>query len=149
MLKKRKQTRIPKYNYAAPGYYFITICAYKKQNLFTTVGAPLACARTHVAEQYEFELTKIGEIINKQWYEIENKYPNIELDEFIIMPNHVHGIIVIGDVNWDKIKCGELNCVDVKCKNCVGSDDNVNRAQASSAPTVGVIVFVFFVCVPI
>lgn len=42
-----------------------------------------------------FELTPVGRIIEKQWLDIPNFYGDVELDEYVIMPNHIHGIIVI------------------------------------------------------
>ena len=79
------------YDYALNGYYFITICSKNRENIFgnynKNVGAPLACAR--------IELSKIGQIIDKQWNNIINQYDHIELDQYTIMPNHLHGILII------------------------------------------------------
>jgi putative transposase len=41
------------------------------------------------------ELSEIGRIITRQWYELKNRYPHIQLDQFVVMPNHVHGIIIL------------------------------------------------------
>ena len=51
--------------------------------------AALASARVNVT------LSKIGRIIEKQWKDIPNQYVNIELDKYVIMPNHIHGILII------------------------------------------------------
>ena len=73
---RRRSIRIKEYDYTSPGAYFITICTYNRNCYF---------------QQY-FELK---EIIEKQWKNIEKRYSNLELDEFVIMPNHIHGIIFI------------------------------------------------------
>lgn len=44
------------------------------------------------------QLSKIGEIAEKYWLEIQNHFPFVELDEFVIMPNHIHGILMINNV---------------------------------------------------
>jgi putative transposase len=89
-LKTRKQIRLRNYDYSEDGYYFVSVCSSKRQNIFTDVGASLASARKN-----GFELSSVGRIIEQQWQNIPNLYDNIELDEYIIMPNHIHGIIHI------------------------------------------------------
>ena len=79
------------YDYSTAGYYYVTICTRNRENTFgkyeNVVGALLACAR--------IELSIIGKIIDKQWNDIKNQYDNVELDQYIIMPNHIHGILII------------------------------------------------------
>ena len=87
----RKPIRLKEYDYSTTGYYYVTICTYNREEIFekckNAVGAPLACAR--------IELSIIGKIIDRQWNDIKNQYDNVELDEYIIMPNHIHGILII------------------------------------------------------
>ncbi len=71
-LKHRKLNRLDNYDYSQNGYYFITICAKEK-----------------------IELSEIGKITNQCWLEIPKHFPDVILDEFVIMPNHMHGIIII------------------------------------------------------
>lgn len=80
---KRKPIRLKEYGYSTAGYYYATICAYNQKELFGHI------------ENNRMILNKIGKIIKTTWMEIPNHFPNIELDEFIIMPNHIHGILVI------------------------------------------------------
>lgn len=89
---KRKPNRLSNYNYSSNGIYFVTICSKNRLNIFSeintnSVGTGLAPVRLH--------LTRIGNIIDKHWQTIPKDNDNIELDQYIIMPNHIHGIIQI------------------------------------------------------
>ncbi|MCK4730578.1 MAG: transposase [Candidatus Aenigmarchaeota archaeon] len=98
----RKNNRLRNYNYSDNGWYFVTICSRGRKNIFVEinnkyVGEGLAPSRDNTPVQYKdnIKLSKIGKIIDKQWNDIPNQYDNIELDEYIIMPNHIHGIMIV------------------------------------------------------
>lgn len=106
----RRSIRLKGYDYSQPGYYSVTICSRNRQCIFediiNDVGAGLAPAQLNVTLSPQknsfpnenktiFQLTEIGYIINKNWKAIPNLYKNIDIDEFVIMPNHLHGIIII------------------------------------------------------
>ena len=78
-LSTRKNIRLKNYDYSSNGMYFVTIC----------------CRRGGALLHPIIELSNIGEIISEQWYELKSRYQNILLDQFVVMPNHIHGIIVI------------------------------------------------------
>ena len=80
-----KSIRLPQWNYESDGAYFITICVKDRK-----------CILGNIVNG-KIYLSKIGEIIQKYWYEIPNHFENIQLDEFIVMPNHIHGILIIND----------------------------------------------------
>ena len=80
-----ESTRLKGYDYSHNGAYFITICSFKHNCLFGEI----------FVETAEMILSDIGKIVSKCWFDLEEHYPQIALDEFIIMPNHVHGIILI------------------------------------------------------
>ncbi|MBD2692812.1 transposase [Anabaena catenula] len=82
----RRSLRLRGYNYSQAGAYFITICTNKRKCLFGNIF------------QNEVHLNELGNIVLNVWDSLPNKYSNIELDEFVIMPNHLHGIIIITDV---------------------------------------------------
>ncbi len=96
-LLTRKRIRIKHYNYSESGYYFVTVCSNNRENIFGEynkyVGAGLVSARNNI------KLSEIGRIIDNQWNNIPNQFDNIKLDKYIIMPNHIHGIIIINDMN--------------------------------------------------
>jgi len=89
----RKSVRLKGYDYSKSGYYFVTI------NL-DNVRCMLAVWNTGV-----LTLTPIGEIIRKYWNEIPLHYPNASMDEFVIMPDHLHGIIGINDSSHGSCSC--------------------------------------------
>ncbi len=107
--KKRKQIRLKEYDYSTPGYYFITICTQNRKEILSkfnknilkqnenTVGAddPVRPKRQNYNAEEKLKLTPIGIIVEQCWKEIDKIYDNVKTDEFIIMPNHIHGIIIL------------------------------------------------------
>lgn len=92
----RKQLRLKEYDYSQEGYYFITICTQNRKCVLSkiideinskSVGAN--CVRPIT------RLSKIGQIIDKEINKISKIYDNIFIDEYVIMPNHIHLIIEI------------------------------------------------------
>ena len=81
--KIEKQYRLPGYNYSQDAYYFITICTKDRLNYFGEI------------INNTMELSQIGEIVNKFWTKLPKKFDGIKLDEYCIMPNHFHGILII------------------------------------------------------
>ena len=80
---QRKSIRLKEYDYAAIGYYFITICTHLRECLFGEI----------INEK--MVLNRNGKIIHTEWLKTPVIRPNVRLDEFVIMPNHLHGILVI------------------------------------------------------
>ncbi|MHB0924140.1 MAG: transposase [Bellilinea sp.] len=87
---KRKQIRLEGYDYSQNNAYFITICSRKKQKLFWNTENP-----TLTFENELLPLSNIGLIIQESIGKIPYVYPNVEIDIFTIMPNHLHMIICI------------------------------------------------------
>ena len=86
----RKSIRLRGYDYSRPGYYFVTVCAQHRECFFGKFsGGGGAHARG------ELVLHDAGRMVQTVWNEIPLFYAGIDIDEFIIMPNHIHGIIVI------------------------------------------------------
>ena len=76
-------TRLKGWDYSKSGYYFATICIKNKECLFGCVA------------KGEMKLSDIGIKADQCWLKIPAHFPFVRLDEYIIMPNHIHGIIVI------------------------------------------------------
>jgi REP element-mobilizing transposase RayT len=85
-LPVRKPNRLKGYDYSSQGAYFVTICTAKHAEIFAAVGAN--CVRPL--------LTKVGTIVEAEITAISNTYSNVSVDKHIVMPNHVHMIIIIG-----------------------------------------------------
>jgi len=83
----RKSIRLAGYDYSNQGMYFITICCHKKEHRFGKI------------ENGEMILNELGEIADNEWIDLLKRFPDIELDSHQIMPNHMHGIIVIKHVD--------------------------------------------------
>ena len=82
-LLTRKNTRLKNYNYSDNGWYFVTICAENREQIFGTI------------ENNDMTLNDVGNMIDKWWQKMFEKYDDISIDKYIIMPNHIHGIINI------------------------------------------------------
>lgn len=97
MNKNRKLNRLKDYNYASNGFYFITICTKDRIHWLSKI-----------ADQKQ-ELFDIGEFTQKCILKIPEHFPHVKIDEFIIMPNHVHMILEIDDLNVNNNHVGNNN----------------------------------------
>jgi putative transposase len=79
----RQSARLKGYDYTQAGAYFVTICAYKRQPLFGKI------------VDGKMRLSLLGQLVYAEWQKTAVIRPNIYLDAFVVMPNHLHGIIVI------------------------------------------------------
>ena len=79
--RNRKSIRLKGYDYSKAGLYFITICCEDKKDRFGYV------------ENGVMILNEYGQIAHDEWLQLEERFPNMEMDVFQIMPNHMHGII--------------------------------------------------------
>lgn len=86
--RHRKPNRLKKYDYSQNGSYFLTICSYERQYLFWEKESALYPHKDQ-------RLSKIGRIVESSILNIEKHYPNIRVDNYVIMPNHVHMILTI------------------------------------------------------
>jgi putative transposase len=93
----RRSIRLKGYDYTSAGAYFITICTHHRQPLFGEI--------TNGAMQ----LSQFGQIVRSHWLKLPNHYPHVQLDEFIIMPDHVHGILKISDPSGGAVGAGLTN----------------------------------------
>ena len=79
----RRSIRLKGYDYTQAGAYFVTICTQNRECLFGEVVDGVIRPNTH------------GAIVFEAWHDLPNHYPNVTLDAFVVMPNHVHGIIML------------------------------------------------------
>lgn len=75
--------RLAGYDYTQPGAYYITVCTYYREHLFGTIVDGV------------MQMTEGGKIVQDEWFKSSQIRAEIELDEFVVMPNHIHGIVII------------------------------------------------------
>lgn len=88
-LPQRKPTRLKAYDYSTPGAYFVTICAKNMRPFFGHVQTGDALNASKMI------LSALGEVAKAEISKIEGFYQNIKIDKYVVMPNHIHMIIVI------------------------------------------------------
>jgi len=98
------------YDYSPPGAYFITICVQNPVCIFGDVSGG------------KMVLNELGEIVAESWQWLERQYEHVEMDEWVVMPNHLHGIMVIKDCRGGSRSGG------------MGMDDT-GRGGSRTAPT--------------
>lgn len=108
----RRSIRLKGYDYASEGVYFVTLCTNDHRCVFGDV------------RRGEMAVNACGAIVDTWWREIPNHFPNVEMDEFIVMPNHVHGIIKI-------VRKNDINNVGA------GSPRPDGKGRGNRAPTLG------------
>ncbi len=79
----RRSIRLPRYDYSRAGAYYVTVCADNRECLFGQI------------MDGQMRLSRCGAIVAEEWLRTAILRPTVALDEFVIMPNHVHGIIVL------------------------------------------------------
>jgi REP element-mobilizing transposase RayT len=124
----RRSIRLKHYDYSKAGCYFVTICTHDRLHLFGEM------------VDGNVVLSLAGEMVNTLWYEIMHDFQNVYLHEFVIMPNHIHGIIEIVDTVGVPL-VGTLNTA-----NTIGIHDknaSISRAPIKGAPTVGDVIGAF------
>src|SRR3989339_1104347 len=102
----RKLNRLKGYDYSRGGAYFVTICAQNREESFGEIKNGRAF------------LNICGKIVSDQWLWLAERYNYVRLDEYIIMPNHIHGIVIINNDHYPRI-------------------DNVCRDRSRPVPTRG------------
>ena len=82
-MQDRKLNRLEGFDYSVEGYYIVTICTKSKIEWFGKIN------------NGEITLSEFGKIVKNFWLEIPNHYQNALLDHYIVMPNHIHSIIIL------------------------------------------------------
>ena len=79
----RRSVRLPAFDYSRVGMYFVTICAVERRCIFGEIHGNAA------------ELSPIGEIVRTCWIDVPTHFTNVKIETYIVMPNHMHGILTI------------------------------------------------------
>jgi REP element-mobilizing transposase RayT len=85
-LHHRRSIRLHNYDYSQAGAYFFTLCTQNRECLFGTV------------VEDTVRLNDVGRMVQEIWRALPDYYPGVELDNFVVMPNHIHGIVLLNDV---------------------------------------------------
>lgn len=116
----RRSIRLKGYDYTRPGAYFVTICTQNQQCLFGEV------------VDGEMRLNQAGHMVQAEWNALPDRFPSVGIDAFVVMPNHVHGIIVITN---DIVGAGLVPALN--------GATTINGATTRVAPTIGNVVGAF------
>ena len=129
-IHNRRTIRLKGYDYTQVGAYYVTVCVNDRKCVFGDV------------KNKEMVVNEYGEMVDKWWRELTRKYDMVEIDEYKIMPNHLHGIIVIVGADL----CVRPDDVGNVYKNHIDdhNTDNINikgqTRRSAPTPTVGTII---------
>jgi len=128
--KSQKQYRRKEYDYSQDGFYFVTICCKKREIFFGNIVGTRRGAFS--------QLSEIGKIARRFYLEIPNRFLFVKLDEYIIMPNHIHGIIEIDNENNndnDNDNDNRRNCRNAPRRVLVNNALNIEKNTPRRVPT--------------
>ena len=132
-IHNRHSIRTKGHDYSNPGYYFITICIKNRRFL--------------LGNNYNCKLNPAGEMVKTEWLELTNRFENIRLHEFVVMPNHFHGLleIVPATPGATLVVAPKSNTNDVVAPKSNTNDGATNNgATTRVAPvTIGLIIDAF------
>ena len=94
-----QSARLQNWDYGCNAIYFVTICTQNRTSYFGDIVETPKLGVSTATTTAKMQLSSIGEIAKQYWNEIPNHFPFVELGEFVVMPNHVHGIIIIDKPN--------------------------------------------------
>ncbi len=105
--RNRKLPRLKGFDYTTNGAYFATICTANRENIFGEI------------RNDKMILNHLGKIVEKYWREIPNHFTDVKLDEFVVMPNHIHGIVWIENLAGTiGARVGNENFHSLQTPNC-------------------------------
>lgn len=123
MDKYQNKYRIPSarmqgYDYGQNGAYFITICTHNREHYFGSI------------VNRQMVLNELGLLAEKYWHEIPQHFPFVHLGNFVVMPNHVHGVLVIDKINNGDVGVPDNDTTrrDVACNVSNENDDHNDDA---------------------
>lgn len=120
--------RLQNWDYGTNGAYFITICTQNREHFFGKIVETFQCKVSTM------KLNEIGILAEKYWLEIPTHFPFIELGNFVVMPNHTHGILIINKT--DNVLPVETLHSNVSTK---ATNANKNEKMANISPKSGTI----------
>ena len=121
-----ESARCPNWDYASNGYYFVTICTRNRQCFFGNVNAG------------KMQLSDIGVIVAQEWHKTPQIRPNVQLDEWVVMPNHFHGIIIIKNPleTFRRVETFRRNVSSINNENAPNDNQNKSRLKPNSLGSI-------------
>jgi putative transposase len=118
--------RLQTWDYANNGAYFITICTQNREHFFGNIKNGI------------MQLSEIGKLAAQFWYEIPNHFPMVELGNFVVMPNHVHGILIIDKTNDEPfVETRQCLVSNIENNSIIGSSRFQNQGKNTISSIVG------------
>jgi len=117
---RTESMRLPNWDYRSNADYFVTICTKDRKCLFGDI------SMDYHTKQKTMRLSKIGGFANDYWMEIPEHFPFVKLDAFVVMPNHIHGIITIN--HFKNVACN-ISTNDIPL--------SINKQMANISPKKG------------
>ena len=117
----RRSIRLKGHDYSSAGGYYVTIVAWQREFLFGEV------------VNKEMILSRFGLVAKQQWEKLPKRFPNIELGAYMIMPNHMHGIILITN---GRGTAGSLRDLDEKSSRRAPTHEQYQKPVQGSIPTI-------------
>jgi putative transposase len=120
---QRKSIRLSEYDYSFPNWYYITICTHERRNLFGNI------------KNGKIILNKFGNVVEEEWIRTKEIRKYVDLDYYVIMPNHLHGIIIIEQSIEDVGATRRIESKDLYGRGELNSPKGDNSGRIQYAPT--------------
>lgn len=132
-LPKRKSTRLKNFDYGSAGAYFVTICIYDRMRILSEIVksdyksiAEMSASMVgeeYISTEFAVELKPCGEVVKEQLQMIEERFQNIKVVDYVIMPDHIHAIILLHNIlgeNGTSITLNDAICTfkSLTARNC-------------------------------
>ena len=120
---QRRSARLKDWDYSKPGAYFVTVVTKDRQCLFGQI------------EHDQMLLNHLGNIVAQAWEWLQDQYPYVDLDAFVVMPNHIHGIVLLQDAeDGDRIAEPAQGMKRADGADASHRDDSYSDASCRNAP---------------
>jgi putative transposase len=118
--KHRRSTRLPGFDYSQPGAYFVTLITKDRVSWFGDIVNDVV------------SLTPVGKMVANEWQRLPNRFSGLDLDEWVVMPDHLHGILILRD----SAKMEDLINQDRKIITDILAAEGFGIPVAGSIPTI-------------
>lgn len=147
-LPKRKSTRLKNYDYSSTGVYFVTICIQNRKQILSEIVKTihpfideignLAVGEGLAPPAYSVKLKPCGKIVQEQLQRIEQRFPNVNVKNYVIMPDHIHAILYLRkntggaspSPTLDDVICAFKSLTSRICKQQYGIEKIFQRSSA-------------------